>query len=82
MDQCLNCVDHVKNCTCGNTEGYSKTGAICPYCGYLNRADNDEITLYEESTDTYICGECNVEFIVRVSITHSWSTSKINTEEE
>lgn len=61
------------------TEGYNNShGAVCPYCGHLNQADDSDGILYDESTCEYDCGECDKYFSVSIYVSHSWRTKKID----
>lgn len=52
---------------------WSKDGAICPYCGYINLPEDDNWRLYDESTDEWECGECCKTFNVSIYVSHSWT---------
>ena len=58
-------------------EHWSQDGAICPYCGYINDANNSDGYLYQQSTETYTCEHCNKKFEVQVDWTFDWTTKKI-----
>jgi len=70
---CFNCNDLLSKCSCGATETYDVgEGAICPYCGNMNRACDSDGILYNEGTDEYDCGECGREFSVSVQVSYAW----------
>lgn len=41
-EDCLNCLENIAECKCGDTEGYSSEGAVCPYCGHIDLASESE----------------------------------------
>lgn len=57
-------------------DNYSTDGAICPHCGHLSWAHDDNYSLYSEDTTEFTCGMCGEEFAVSVFIQHSWTTEK------
>lgn len=56
-------------------DNYSDEGAICPYCGHLNKADGDSASLFSERTCEWQCEDCEEEFLVDVYVSHSWTTA-------
>lgn len=60
---------------------YSTDGAICPYCGHLNSAADDNYQLYSEDTCDWECGICSEAFNVEVFTRHSWTTRKREADE-
>ena len=76
MKKCFNCDDSIAKCICGDTEGYETIGALCPWCGHLNLAENSDGLLYDEKVCDYICEECDKEFEVRVYCSYTWTTTK------
>lgn len=59
------------------TDHYSTDGAICPYCGHLERASDSDGGLYDESRCEWECGECLSEFRVSAYNRWSWTTQKL-----
>lgn len=60
------------------TEIWSNDGAVCPYCGYINKPhENDNYELYDDMTDEFSCNNCNKRFKVYVNISHDWETKKL-----
>lgn len=57
-----------------DNDTYDNAGAICPYCGRVNKAEDSDGILYDEGTNTYDCGECGEEFNVAVYMDFSWRT--------
>ena len=57
-------------------DNYSTEGAICPYCGHLERASDSDGMLYDESRCEYECGQCGEEFRVSAYNSWSWTTGK------
>ena len=74
---CNNCRENIAECECGETEGYSNEGAICPYCGYTDLASESEGYIFDESNDTNDCPACDKEYEMDSYISHSWTTNKI-----
>lgn len=54
-------------------ETWGDHAAICPYCKYLNDPCDSEGELYDESTTTWECGECEREFAVSVYKSFTWT---------
>jgi len=59
-------------------EQWDDEGAVCPYCGYLNKPDGDNYALYSEETERWECEACRKVFDVDLMIQHSWFTRKID----
>lgn len=74
---CFNCHDDMKECGCGEAEGYSKERAICPYCGEPHDPSDDNYDLYDEETCEWDCHECGKPFAVRLHISYSWTTNRL-----
>lgn len=55
-------------------DNYSIHAAVCPVCGYENRASDSDGLLYDEGVDTWECGECSEEFRVSANCQWSWTT--------
>ena len=55
-------------------DNYSTEGAICPHCRHLNKAQDSDGWLYDESTEEWTCGECDKDLFVAVYVSHSWTT--------
>ena len=58
-------------------EHLSLQGAVCPYCGWISRPEEDPETLYNTDLDTYTCENCDKEFDVLVEYSFDWTTRKI-----
>ena len=58
-------------------EHWSDDGAVCPYCGYINEAQESDGALYTQDTETYTCDHCDKQFRVEVDWTFDWTTRKI-----
>lgn len=58
------------------TEHYSTDGAICPFCGHLDRASDSDGMLYDEGRCEWECGECGEEFRVSAYVQWSWTTTR------
>lgn len=76
-EKCFNCGDDMKNCHCGDTEGYSSDGAVCPYCGHIDPADESEGSLYDDYLEYNHCPSCNKEYQVDLYISYSWTTKRM-----
>jgi len=62
-------------------DNYSTDGAICPYCGSLNKSCDSDSILYDEGLEEYQCGSCGEEFLCSAYVEWSWTTKKIETKE-
>ena len=53
----------------------SDVGAVCPYCGYINKPDADP-ELWESGD--FVCGDCAEVFSMSVNVTiiGEWATEK------
>ena len=76
-ENCWNCMEEMELCECGETEGYSKDGAVCQYCGHLCDPSDSDGGLYDESMKTWECGSCGKEFNCDLYVSYSWTTSRI-----
>lgn len=54
-------------------ETYSCEGAVCPYCGHVHEAHDDNYELYDEGTCEWRCHSCDKDFAVSVYVSHSWT---------
>ena len=57
-------------------EQWSDVGAVCPYCGHVNKPEDDDYQLYDLSLDEYTCSICDKEFILKTDVSYSWKTRK------
>lgn len=80
-DQCFNCLELITKCNCGETEGYSSNGSVCPYCGETDLADQSEGYIFDESHDTNTCPSCNKEYQMDLYISYTWTTRKLQPEQ-
>lgn len=64
------------------TEHLSTDGAVCPYCGWINKPESDPETLYDTDLDTFTCEYCDKEFDIQVDYTYDWTTRKKDEEQE
>lgn len=64
------------------TEHLSTDGAVCPYCGWINKPESDPETLYDTNLDTYTCEYCDKEFDIIVDYIYDWTTRKRDEEQE
>ena len=58
-------------------ELYHYIGAVCPYCGYINKPDGTEEEFYVEDVYKYKCTHCDKEFKMVTQISYSYYTSKL-----
>jgi transposase-like protein len=71
---CFICNKPITKCKCEVTETYNTSdGAVCPYCGELNKACDSDSLLYSEDIDSWECDHCGKTFRVDVHISYSWS---------
>ena len=75
---CFNCQADMTDCECGDTEGYSSNGAVCPYCGHTDLACDSGGRLYDESNTTNKCPSCGEEYVMDLYIVYTWTTKKPN----
>lgn len=75
-EECTNCDDPITECECGDTEGYSSDGAICPYCGNSHDPADDNHSLYDQDCESFTCQSCRKVFNVDLYISYSWMTAK------
>ena len=73
---CFNCSEFLADCRCGEAEGYSSGGAVCPYCGAMHDPADDNNELLDERTDEWTCGQCGKTFVTSVYIRHTWTTHR------
>lgn len=75
---CWNCQFSVTECECeAGAETYeSDDGPACPHCGHVNKASDSNGRLYEEGEHDKTCENCEQEFVVDVSISYAWYSSK------
>lgn len=59
-------------------EQWDDEGAICPYCGHLNKPEDDDYQLYDQSIDEFTCNNCDKSFLIDLHISYSWWTRKKN----
>jgi len=60
---------------------FSSDGLICPYCGYCREDDLQEIDgVYDGCGGEHTCGDCGKDFKFDTSITHYWTSYKIDVE--
>lgn len=57
-------------------DNYSTHGAVCPFCGHLDRASDSDGLLYDEGRCDWECGACGEDFIVQAYNQWSWTTKK------
>jgi len=74
---CFYCTDKFESCKCGEAEGWSDEGAVCPYCGHVDLAKNSEGYLYNEASETNSCVRCGKDYKMELHVSHSWSTERI-----
>ena len=79
--QCVNCNKELINCHCGETQGYSNHGAICPYCGHCNDPVEGDYILYDESIAEYDCDHCSKDFSVNLCLTQAWTTYRLEADQ-
>jgi anaerobic ribonucleoside-triphosphate reductase len=77
---CYTCNEHIHKCDCGETEGFSEEGAVCPYCGWVDLASESEGYIYNKSNETNRCPRCTKEYEMWLNISYSWETHR--TEDE
>lgn len=75
---CFNCDKPLSGCQCGESEGYSSGGAVCPYCGYLNDPGDSDGELYDESVEESECGNCALTFRCSLYVSHAWTTNRLS----
>lgn len=61
-----------------NEELYHHLGAICPYCGFINKGDYETQEFYEEGYYVYTCNNCDEKFNMNTYISYHYTTSKIS----
>lgn len=57
-------------------ETFSTHGAICPFCGHLNRASDSDGLLYDESLYEWECAECGETFALTAFVQWSWTAAQ------
>lgn len=75
-EDCFMCDKPLPECKCGETQGYSNCGPVCPYCGHEEKYACHSPKLYDESTEEWECSECEETFRLRVAVTYAWSTHR------
>lgn len=58
-------------------EIYETSGAVCPYCGFINEPDCESEEFYNDGYYVFTCEHCNKNFNLETCIRHSYTTSKI-----
>lgn len=67
--ECCHCKHPVIYCQCDKTETLnSEDGALCPYCGELNKPKNSKSLLFKPSTNSWTCSSCDRQFELEVFI--------------
>ena len=61
-------------------EYWDDEGAICPYCGFINKGDCENHEFYEDGDHIYTCDYCGEEFNMNTYLSYSYTTSRINEE--
>ena len=59
-------------------ELYHYVGAVCPYCGFINKGDCENREFYEDGDYIYTCDYCNKKFNMNTYISYHYTTSKIS----
>ena len=73
---CWTCGVEMKLCECGETEGYSSEGAVCPYCGDIDKGDESEGHLYDEYMYENECSSCGKVYKLDLYISYAWTTNR------
>ncbi len=63
---------------------FSTDYVVCPYCGNGMETDlgyEDFPEIYEEGDHEIECPECENTFILNTSVSYSWETEKLKSEE-
>ena len=58
-------------------ELYHYLGAVCPYCGFINKGEGENPEFYEDGDYIYTCDYCNEKFNMNTYVSYSYTTSKI-----
>ena len=58
-------------------ELYHDLGAVCPYCGFINKGGGENPEFYEDGDYIYTCDYCNKKFNMNTYVSYSYTTSKI-----
>ena len=70
---CMNCIDDLQHCECGNTQSYSSDGAVCPHCGELSDL---------RCANSITCEKCDKVFsVVKVVIT-TWMATRVDSADD
>ena len=72
----------IENINFEDDEQISSSGAICPYCGYVHEPDGDNYELYQEGETIITCDHCDKDFKSDLYISYTWTTTKIEDEDE